>query len=279
MWPDLYDLIARKVRPARMAQGRDARAKYWWRFAETAPALYRTIAGKKRVLVRSLTSASFATFTFLPIGMVYDQTLIVFAFDTHSAFVTLDSRCHEVWSLFFGGSIGETPRYNPARCFETFPFPEGFEFDTKMEPVGQNYFAFRANLMVGHNEGLTKTYNRFHNPDERDLDILKLRELHDAMDRAVLNAYGWTDLKPTCEFILDYEEEENDDGKPRRKKKPWRYRWPDEFRDEVLARLLALNQQRAAQERVMATTVDPGRRSNKVAGKRRSVDPRKPLFD
>ena len=65
--------------------------------------------------------------------------------------------------------------------------------------------------MVHNNEGLTATYNRFHNPDERDPDILKLRELHDAMDRAVLDAYGWTDLKPTCEFILDYEEEEDDD--------------------------------------------------------------------
>jgi hypothetical protein len=81
MWPELYELIARKVRPAREAQGREARARYWWRFAETAPALYRAIANKKQVLVRSLTSASFATFTFLPIGMVYDQTLIIFAFE------------------------------------------------------------------------------------------------------------------------------------------------------------------------------------------------------
>ena len=71
------------------------------------------------------------------------------------------------------------------------------------------------------------------------------------MDRAVLDAYGWTDLKPTCEFLLDYEEDEDDDesGGGRRRKKPWRYRWPDDFRDEVLARLLELNRQRAEQER------------------------------
>ena len=31
-------------------------------------------------------------------------------------------------------------------------------------------------------------------------------------------------------------------------KKPYRYRWPDEVRDEVLARLLVLNKQRAAEE-------------------------------
>ena len=104
--------------------------------------------------------------------------------------------------------------------------------------------------MVRNNEGLTKTYNRFHDPNDRDSDICRLRGLHAAMDRAVLDAYGWTDLKPTCEFILDYEEEESEDGASRKRKKPWRYRWPDEFRDEVLARLLALNQERAEQERL-----------------------------
>ena len=41
---------------------------------------------------------------------------------------------------------------------------------------------------------------------------------------------------PDCEFLLDYEIDEETWGK---KKKPWRYRWPDEVRDEVLARLLA----------------------------------------
>ena len=77
--------------------------------------------------------------------------------------------------------------------------------------------------MVRNNQGLTKTYNRFHDPDERSPDILKLRELHAAMDRAVLDAYGWADLKPTCEFLLDYEEDEDEDesgGGGRRRKKP-----------------------------------------------------------
>ena len=103
--------------------------------------------------------------------------------------------------------------------------------------------------MVRGSEGLTKTYNRFHDPNETSTDILKLRELHAAMDRAVLDAYGWTDLNPTCEFLLDYEEDDDDEnGGTSKKKKPWRYRWPDEFRDEVLARLLELNKKRAEEE-------------------------------
>ena len=74
-----------------------------------------------------------------------------------------------------------------------------------------------------------------------------LRELHSSMDRAVLDAYGWKDIPTDCDFLLDYEEEEEGAG---RRKKPWRYRWPDEVHDEVLARLLALNAERAALERL-----------------------------
>ena len=99
--------------------------------------------------------------------------------------------------------------------------------------------------MVRNDEGMTKTYNRFHDPYENDSDIVKLRELHAAMDRAVLDAYGWTDIPTDCEFLLDYEIDEATWG---RKKKPYRYRWPDAVRDEVLARLLALNAERAAAE-------------------------------
>ena len=116
---------------------------------------------------------------------------------------------------------------------------------------GRSYHDLRAGLLVRSNEGLTKTYNRFHDPEERSPEILRLRELHDAMDHAVLDAYGWTELRPKCEFLLDYEDEEEDTpGKVSKKKKPWRYRWPDEVRDEVLARLLALNAQRAAEEQL-----------------------------
>ena len=126
-------------------------------------------------------------------------------------FCVLQSRVHEVWARFFASSMKDDLRYTPSDCFETFPFPPNFETDPALEAAGQAYYEFRAALMVRNNEGLTKTYNRFHDPDERSPDILKLRELHAAMDRAVLDAYGWTDLKPTCEFLLDYEEDEDED--------------------------------------------------------------------
>ena len=136
-------------------------------------------------------------------------------------------------------------RYTPSDCFETFPFPRGWRTNPALEAAGHAYYDFRANLMVRNDEGLTKTYNRFHDPDEDDPDITQLRDLHAAMDRVVLDAYGWEDIPTHCEFLLDYEIDEEEWTK---RKKPYRYRWPDAIRDEVLARLLELNAQRPKRE-------------------------------
>jgi len=124
--------------------------------------------------------------------------------------------------------------------------------------------------MARNNEGLTKTYNRFHDPGERDAGIIKLRSLHAAMDRAVLDAYGWNGTKTDCEFLLDYEIDEEEWGN---KKKPYRYRWPDEVRDEVLARLLELNAERAKDEAQSGAAVAKSG-SKKLAHKRAPKAPK-----
>ena len=121
--------------------------------------------------------------------------------------------------------------------------------------------SFGAALMIENDEGMTKTYNRFHDPYEDDPRIAWLRELHADMDHAVLDAYGWRDIPRTCEFLLDYE---IDEDKPTRRRKPYRYRWPDDVREEVLARLLELNADRAAEEERLAGSkhAHGGRRSS-----------------
>ena len=177
--------------------------------------------------------------------MVYAETTVVFPFDAYGAFCALHSRPHEVWARFFGSSLEDRLRYTPSDCFETFPFPAGWESHPSLEAPGKTYYEHRAALMVRNDEGMTKTYNRFHDPYEDDPDIGQLRELHAAMDRAVLDSYGWTDIRTDCDFLLNYEIDEATWG---RKKKPYRYRWPDPVRDEVLARVLALNAERAAEE-------------------------------
>ena len=184
----------------------------------------------------------------IPALAVHADSLIVFPFENNAAFCALQSRPHEVWVRSFGSSLEERLRYTPTDCFETFPFPHDWATHPHLEQIGGVYYAHRAQLMVTNEQGLTKTYNRFHDPDEDDRAILRLRELHGDMDRAVLATYGWKDIPTDCQFILDYEGDEEDEDRPSRRRKPWRYRWPDEVRDEVLARLLALNAERAAAE-------------------------------
>jgi hypothetical protein len=157
--------------------------------------------------------------------------------------------------------------YTPSDCYETFPFPVDFEANQRLEEIGREYYEYRAALMAQNNEGLTKTYNRFHDPEETSPDILKLRELHTAVDRAVLDAYDWSDIPTDCEFLLDYEDEEDDEAtsKGRQRKKPWRYRWSNTVREEVLARLLKLNAERAEQERLAGEAASPSKPVKKPA--------------
>ncbi len=250
-WPNLLAIVQDKVRPQREllppknSINRDA-ARLWWRFLAYRQGLNAAIEGLDRVLVVNCGATAHTAFTFLPAKMVFANSLVVFPFNTTSAFCLLQSRFHEVWARFFGSSMKDDLRYTPSDCFETFPFPEDWETTASLESTGKDYYDFRAKLMVENNEGMTKTYNRFHDPDERDPRIERLRQLHAEMDRAVLDAYGWKDVSTDCEFLLDYEIDEETWGK---KKKPWRYRWPDEVHDKVLAHLLDLNAERADEER------------------------------
>jgi hypothetical protein len=243
-WPDLLRIVEEKVKPER-ARVREARCRtLWWQFQRTRRELYETIANRELVLVNALYGPHMA-FTFVPARQVFNNKINVTTFEGHAPFCVLQSRVHEIWARAFSSTLKDDLAYAPSDCLDTFPFPVGLMKDRALETAGRSYFTFRADLMVRSDEGLTETYNRFHDPDGRDREILKLRELHAAMDRVVLDAYGWSDISTDCEFLLDYEIDEEEWGN---KKKPWRYRWPDEVRDEVLARLLELNAQRAKDE-------------------------------
>jgi hypothetical protein len=103
-----------------------------------------------------------------------------------------------------------------------------------LESTGELYYKYRRQIMLARQEGLTKTYNRFHNPDETAADIQKLRDLHVEMDYAVAAAYGWTDLD------LGHGFHETKQG--------LRFTISEPARREVLARLLKLNHERYAEE-------------------------------
>lgn len=100
--------------------------------------------------------------------------------------------------------------------------------------MGEAYHEHRRQVMVARQDGLTKTYNRFHNQDEHSEDVAELRRLHVAMDQAVAVAYGWDDLDLGHGF--------------HQTKQGLRYTISESARRTVLDRLLALNHQRYAEE-------------------------------
>ncbi len=262
-WPQPFHIAEIRVRPERLLKDANKYPRMvneWWKYWNARPELYAATADLRCVLANSRVSHRLQ-YAFLPSNMVYADSLIIYPFETYAAFCTLQSRLHEAWALFFGSSMKDDLRYTPSDCFETFPFPRDWETRSDLETTGKEYYDFRSELMLRNDVGMTKIYNRFHDPYENDVDIERLRTLHAVTDRAVLAAYGWSDVPTDCEFLLDYEIEEETWG---RKKKPYRYRWPDDVRDEVLARLLELNARLDAEEAQAGLT----KRTRAVGGRR-----------
>jgi truncated hemoglobin YjbI len=244
-WPELMKILETKVKPDRMAlkDSHDARRykQNWWKWGRTSIALDVARSGLVRVLAHPFTATHMA-FCFVEATTVVGAPHIVIALDSEATFCTLQSRVHEAWARTQASSMEDRLRYAPSDCFQTYPFPQGFKAAPNLEKEGKSYYEFRAAIMVTRDEGMTKTYNRFHDPNETAEDIQRLRELHIAMDRAVLEAYGWHDLAPHAAPVFLDETNEDDHTYQ------GRLFWPSDFRDEVLARLLALNAERHAEE-------------------------------
>jgi hypothetical protein len=245
-WPELLAIVESKVRPERKKKSKELAEWPWWQFWRSRNELAKSIAGKSHVLALSRIN-SWVSIARVPTGVVYSDAVVLFALDSHSAFALLQSRVHELWARFFSSSMKDDLRYTPSDCFETFPFPKDYEQIESLSQAGGLYHDCRAGIMETAYQGLTAVYNRFHDPEESNPEMVRLRDRHAEMDRSVFDAYGWTGIHPKCEFIPVFEDEDiGEDGRERKKK--YRYRWPDDVRDEVLARLLELNRQRALEE-------------------------------
>jgi hypothetical protein len=149
---------------------------------------------------------------------------------------------HEIWSLFYGYTLEDRPCYSPEDVFLTFPFPAFWRENDRLNLVGKQYYDFRAAIMNERSEGLTRTYNRFHSPRETDVRIAELRRLHDELDLAVLEAYGWRDIWGAATFISESDGDSVEDAAS------GKLVWPTTRRDTVLARLSELNGEKSQQE-------------------------------
>lgn len=241
--PHLLAIVEQRVKPERLQQKDPIARRDWWKYLRDRPEMRRALTGSRHFLCCPCVSPHLAIAR-LPTSLLPSKQLAVFALDSFAAFATLQSRVHEVWTRFFASTLEDRLRYTPSDCFETFPLPPAFDTAPTLEAAGQRYHDHRAQLMVARDQGMTPTYNRFHRAADTDPDIVALRELHAAMDRALLSAYGWDDLAAqAAPVFLDPDTE--DDHRYR-----GRLFWPAPFRDAVMARLLRLNEERATMERM-----------------------------
>lgn len=234
----LWEILEAKVKPERALVKREKNRDIWWQFAETRPGLRRATDGNPRVLVANRAAAKYLTFSFVPGGCVYADSLYVFADPTHAHFAVVQSRVHEVWARMFGTSMKDDLTYTGTKCYENFPFPPP---SSLLEEAGRTYFDERVRIMLASRMGLTKLSNRLNAPDDQTPEIIYLRELHAVMDKAVLEAYGWSDVTPAYVFSGDYENEDGSVGGVR-------LNLSEEVRDIILKRLLALHAERLKAE-------------------------------
>lgn len=247
---DCFRIVETTIRPERTrlnqahSTGR-SRSAYWWRYAGDAKGLYLATAELDRVLVITRHSKVVLPL-FVNSYQVFSDALVVFAYDSDFHFGILTSTFHWWWALTYASTLESRTRYTPTDCFETFPQPP---YKDDVEVAGKALDDQRTALMLRHDEGLTKTYNRVHKPDDGSPGIPELRELHVALDLAVRDAYGWSDLD------FDHDFHATPQG--------LRFTLGQAARAEVLDRLLELNHERYAEE------VAAGLHDRKVPKKRK----------
>ncbi|HMT65670.1 MAG TPA: class I SAM-dependent DNA methyltransferase, partial [Ottowia sp.] len=237
VFPNAYQRVLIGVKPERDQSQRASYREKWWLFAEARPDMRRALESLERFVVTPMT-AKHRTFQYLPAGVLPDQGLIVFAVSDSYVLGVLSSQLHIDWALATGSrlGVGNDPRYNNSRCFETFPFPDDdtgltSELRQRIARLAEQIDQHRKRVLApaaGH-AGLTLTglYNvlaalregRALTAKEQAIHtqglVGVLRELHDELDAAVRAAYGLPASATT---------------------------------DDVLAELVRLNARRAAEE-------------------------------
>ena len=229
-YPEIFQWVYERVKPERDQNKRKSRRENWWIFGEPNPKLRHQLKGLPRYIATVETSKH-RFFQFLDESILPDNMLVNIALDDAYFLGVLSSRIHVTWALAAGGrlGVGNDPRYNKTRCFETFPFPAATEAQKDaIRRLAEELDAHRKARLAAHPSlTMTALYNvlaalRAGQPltdKEKTIHdqglVGLLQALHDDLDAAVAAAYGWpADL-------------------------------PDEA---ILERLVALNHARAAEE-------------------------------
>ena len=229
-YPLLLQKIIDEVKPARDTSNDRKFRKEWWLWGRSRPDMRLAISGQSRYIATCRT-ATHRVFVFLDSEVMPDAKIIAIALSDGYHLGVLSSRTHVVWARASGAwlGVGNDSNYNHSECFGKFPFPAEAEAQqTRIRGLAEQLDAHRKRQQAQHPKlALTDMYNvleklRAGEPltakdktvHEQGL-VSVLRQLHDELDAAVCDAYGWP---PAL----------ND--------------------DEILERLVALNAERAAEE-------------------------------
>ena len=180
--------------------------------SEFRPAL----AGLSRYIATVETSKH-RFFQFLDASVLPDNKLVAIAHDDAYVLGVLSSRIHVTWALAQGSNlgVGNDPVYVKTRCFETFPFPEATESQKEtVRALAERLDAFRKDRLAEHPAlTVTSLYNALEDVRAgRELSakakavfeqglVATLLSLHDDLDAAVAEAYGWVAGLPTQELL------------------------------------------------------------------------------
>ena len=227
-WPALYQHLLDRVYPERKQNNRAVYRDRWWIFAEPRPAMRNALSGLKRFIVTPYT-AKFRPFMFVDSGTIPDAMAYAVPSDDALLLGVLSSRIHVKWALSAGGrlGVGNDPRYTSKTIFAPFPFPIGAE-KYGVRELGESLDSHRKrqqglfpdltitdmyNVLEKLRSGEPLTAKEKVTHEQGLVSILK--QIHDDLDAAVFDAYGW----------------------------------PRDLPDEaILERLVALNAERAAEE-------------------------------
>lgn len=227
--PAVYQRLKALVYPERQVN-RDPRLRdRWWLFRRSNDQIRAAIKGLSRYIATPEV-AKHRVFSFLSADVKPEHVLFVAALEDAYFLGVLSSRAHVVWSLAAGGTLEDRPRYNKTRCFDPFPIPTANDtVQGLIRDLAERLDRHRKER-IAHHPGLTITgmYNVLamlragETLDEKSKVIHQqalttvLRQLHDELDAAVFDAYGWPST------LTD---------------------------EEILEKLVALNAERAAEER------------------------------
>jgi len=238
--PAIYQRLRERVYPERQMNRDERLRKYWWLFRRSNEQVRQSILGLSRFIATSETSKH-RFFTFLSKEFKPEHRLIVFGTDDSYFLGLLSSKVHVNWSLAAGGrmGVGNDPIYSKTTCFDKFPFPDRTPTqDQKIRELGDRLDTHRKRIQSQHPDvTITAMYNLLEKiragieltDGDRAFNnkalVSTLKQIHDELDAAVFEAYGWEDLN-------------NESGKLKA-----------EVDELILERLVALNAQRAEEER------------------------------